>query len=656
VFFSKIWFFLVAVGAAASLTIALTLPRPAERATAVSETVRLKRACGVTNILLTQNARDRVDLASAFARADAPPGRPRLKVDSILYNASKADKISKDMHLTAKSAIAELVDNVKGNKPDFVIAIDHLGRVVARNGVDEDKWGDSVKGYFAVDDALDGYLRDDIWRYNNSLYRIAASPVIERRAGAYAGVIVLGHEFNNALAEKLTDSSGAFVAFYAAGGATASSNSATIHKDVVAGYEKVIKTIGGDGSAQEDCANGEPFVVGTDTESFNVMIARLPGEGRQADAFFAVYAERPKGVGFMGTLNQVTSNDLKFGNFPWIPVALAFLAAFGIGIALMVYETDRPTRRLVKDAVALAKGEVPRLEELKHKGKYGSIARSVNIVLDKLERETKAAKRDLDNILGPAPDSPVKKAVPSAGPAGVSAAPFAPPPPSEFKFNDGGGRIDSVRPPTEDQSGPVAAPFDLDLPPPPPALAQTPPPRPSVSAPPPQPPRKLATPIPPAPISLPPDEPPRRPMTPPPLPPSEATPPPALMPQAPEHIDEDILADDSGPSPAVPAGRTRSDFDDPTVVADPSHSLLEQSAQPDGSGLSEGEFRKVFDEFTALKKQCGESVASLTFEKFSNKLRKNRDALIAKHGCRSVKFQVYIKDGKAALKATPVKS
>ena len=63
----------------------------------------------------------------------------------------------------------------------------------------------------------------------------------------------------------------------------------------------------------------------------------------------------------------------------------------------------------------------------------------------------------------------------------------------------------------------------------------------------------------------------------------------------------------------------------------------------------------MYEEFIALKKKCGESVANLTLAKFSRKLEKNRAALIAKHGCNEVKFQVYIKDGKAALKATPVK-
>jgi hypothetical protein len=56
-----------------------------------------------------------------------------------------------------------------------------------------------------------------------------------------------------------------------------------------------------------------------------------------------------------------------------------------------------------------------------------------------------------------------------------------------------------------------------------------------------------------------------------------------------------------------------------------------------------------------MKKKCGESIQGLTFAKFSDKLRKNRDELMSKTVCRAVKFTVYVKDGKAALKATPVK-
>ena len=65
------------------------------------------------------------------------------------------------------------------------------------------------------------------------------------------------------------------------------------------------------------------------------------------------------------------------------------------------------------------------------------------------------------------------------------------------------------------------------------------------------------------------------------------------------------------------------------------------------------EWKHVYDEFVRLKKECGEPTDGLSFEKFKNTLRKNRDQLLQRHGCKSVKFSVYIKDGKAALKANP---
>lgn len=75
-----------------------------------------------------------------------------------------------------------------------------------------------------------------------------------------------------------------------------------------------------------------------------------------------------------------------------------------------------------------------------------------------------------------------------------------------------------------------------------------------------------------------------------------------------------------------------------------------------GSGNSEeAEWRAVYQEFVGLKQQCGESTEGFTYEKFEQTLRKNREALMNRHGARRVKFSVYIKDGKAALKASPLK-
>jgi hypothetical protein len=75
----------------------------------------------------------------------------------------------------------------------------------------------------------------------------------------------------------------------------------------------------------------------------------------------------------------------------------------------------------------------------------------------------------------------------------------------------------------------------------------------------------------------------------------------------------------------------------------------------DAGEEEEAHFRHIFDDFIAKKRDCGESTAGLTRDKFLQKLRDNKASLVAKHNCRTVRFSVYVKDGKAALKATPIR-
>ena len=65
-------------------------------------------------------------------------------------------------------------------------------------------------------------------------------------------------------------------------------------------------------------------------------------------------------------------------------------------------------------------------------------------------------------------------------------------------------------------------------------------------------------------------------------------------------------------------------------------------------------FREVFEQFVNTRKQCGEP-GSLSYEKFAKRLEQSRAAVMAKHNCQDVRFQVYVKNGKAALKATPAR-
>ena len=109
------------------------------------------------------------------------------------------------------------------------------------------------------------------------------------------------------------------------------------------------------------------------------------------------------------------------------------------------------------------------------------------------------------------------------------------------------------------------------------------------------------------------------------------------------------------------------DGPDMTVVATVPADLLAQSAgaepesqpDPDPTGLDDADrahFKDVYERFIEMRRKCGEPVQDLAFDRFLTKLTKNRMNLIKKYSCRTVRFQVYEKGGKAALKATPVRA
>jgi len=75
---------------------------------------------------------------------------------------------------------------------------------------------------------------------------------------------------------------------------------------------------------------------------------------------------------------------------------------------------------------------------------------------------------------------------------------------------------------------------------------------------------------------------------------------------------------------------------------------------------SEGEdresyYRRIYDEFVETKLACGESTDGFTYDKFAKKLRKQSDSLLARDEVSDVQFSVYVKDGKAALRAKVIK-
>jgi len=112
----------------------------------------------------------------------------------------------------------------------------------------------------------------------------------------------------------------------------------------------------------------------------------------------------------------------------------------------------------------------------------------------------------------------------------------------------------------------------------------------------------------------------------------------------------------STPPPPAPAQAGGDDDEEATMVgAVPPEVLAQATGEFQVVRDETAEWNGVYDDFLRTKKQCGEPIDGLTFEKFSHTLKKNRDALIQRHGCKRVRFSVYIKEGRASLKATPMK-
>jgi hypothetical protein len=62
----------------------------------------------------------------------------------------------------------------------------------------------------------------------------------------------------------------------------------------------------------------------------------------------------------------------------------------------------------------------------------------------------------------------------------------------------------------------------------------------------------------------------------------------------------------------------------------------------------------LFGEYVAARKRCG-LAGGVTPEQFERQLRVQETAIREKTGCQSVRFRVVVEDGKAKLKATPVR-
>ncbi|MCA9667717.1 MAG: hypothetical protein KC503_19090 [Myxococcales bacterium] len=674
--FTRVWIVLLAAAAGLALGIASVVSGPAGRDLTAIAMRGLDRMQHNAELLLRIQARDWIDTVSTLA-SDAT-------VVSVLERASDGAKEVGKLRDRASSRLLTLLGQLKAeDRPKLVIAVDAQGKQVYRLGPGEERYRpgvDGLIGYPVISQALRGYQLDDTWSLDGKLYLVAAAPVISRARGRYVGALLLGQRIDAVFASRLKArlaGNKTNVAFYLRGAMVASTVSTEALKILPRSFDKHRKQI-------KRLGRSAAIHIGPKAAGHTVVMAALPGEASSHDAFYAVVGPPPHAHAGLGeAIGRVDSQDMK--RFPWLLVIGAALALAVLGILLVHIEGSRPVGRLAAELSRLAKGDTTRVEPRAHAGRLRQIAQAVN---DAIERSRRApgsvAAKDINQILG-APEDNVTRPGLSMEPTGTEMPPLA----AGVKALS---RIPSKPKVEVAPQSPMAgaidtSPFDRgrDIEDAPTMLDSSPTfgtsdNLPSIK-----------------PLTDPNDLPSVKPIE---LPGAGGIDAPDLMPissrgDEPSSLnvrvgrssdpsdgaetDFSALLEDSGVRSMSPpddeahdtvmssvsqqlAHRSERELSDPdlsepTAVQPPRHMPTPEPQEP-ASPLDDIDayFEQVYKDFIAIKRQCGENVENITYDRFATKLRKNRENLMSRYDCKGVKFQVYVKDGKAALKATPIKS
>ncbi len=582
-FLSKIWFILIALVSAVAVTFALVAPSPAVRKLEALEGQRLDRAQYAAEEMFKVDAHKWIDRVSKL-------GRDAI-ISESLDAASRGSGEYSVIHRTIQDRFRTLIPDLASGGIDEIVALDNKGRVIARVGGDNEKeYGDYIAGAEVVADALRGYLSDDVWGVGGKLERVAGAPVLSKGKDRIVGAIYVGAETGPAFVERLKKNLDVDVALLLRGKVIASTRApgeVDALPRLVLQHTKDIETL--------TRTHALPLVAGQN--KLLVVAAPFAGQAGEQEAYYALIGEQPAKSDLGALLTNVSSDDLKWDRFPWVPLAVVTFAMIAVGLFLQRLEVESPLGKLRRELQRLAGGEIQRIEDSHYGGKIGGLARDVNAAVERFTHapapRSEMTGKDLNAILGPSGGSTFD--LPPAGSAfsGSTPAPaFSP----------------TVAPAFSPPAAPSFAP------PPLPSFGQPPPP--TFSAPLPQPFSAAALGLGGGSLS------------------SAAQ----SIKQAawPQQLPSGAL-DESDADRQMPDGEAT------RVVP---YDLQEEE---------DAHFRHVFDDFVETKRSCGEAITGLTQVKFLQKLRDNKTALVTKHGCRTVRFSVYVKDGKAALRATPIR-
>ncbi len=604
---SRIWYVILALLVAAAYYVVSLAVGQYNRRNGVAMEEELKADSQVVSWALQVDARRRLDVLLLAA------------VDPAIAKAVRAANGKETIAPTSKEEGAKGLRGFNEKLPpeyknDVLFATDREGRLVAQVGYDVANGSPEFElgGYAAVFDALHGFIRDDTWVWGGRIARVVARPIEDEVGQPPLGAVVAMRWVDNAFAKEIGKRTRTNIAFYALGQRVS-------HAATVEGFdENTLEALAGDLKAvsadkqYQETGRTDVRPLGTG-EKGGALFVRLPGESWELDSGFAV--ARPKvaistPLGFIQGADDTDKRNVKL----WI-VAVVVLGGALFGMLFLWLEHSRPLGEMSRQAASLKKGEIDILQLPRFRGAYRPIAANINDGLQRVVEKGGGAARkpaDLESILGPVPAQPNMSAF-------------------SFPLQDG-----------SQAPGAVPAVPPGGYPPPPGSGAGPPPPNarfPGAPPPPggPRPPPAAARPGPPPPVGQP-----------------EGTMKMGAQPTAPTGFPSHSATVAASPhaNKGGPASTANGEKDEETMVAQPAADLLAQS----NSGKdTNAEWKEVYEQFIRTKRECGEPTDGLTFEKFQQTLKKNRDALIQRHGCKRVKFSVYVKEGRASLKATPVR-
>lgn len=615
---SRLWYLVLALAVGGALAGAFLNKSAASREAEFQLEDQLRRDRVEAELWMRLDARLRLDALASLA--------VEPEVRQTLRGASgHGGTTSSGARRRLSQTLNELNAKLEEGKGDLLFAVDAEGEVVAT--LDKNALGsERLDKMPLVRDALRGFMRDDVWVYNGEVYRMAARPVFD--GGRYVGAIVHGMRVGDDLAGRLgAKLPNASVVFFFRdrvigahdGGATAPSST---------NLKNSLATIRSAQEADETVAIGERM---------RAIASPIRGGAAHAQVGYVI-GRKGNPVGLGGLFANTFEEDV--ASLPW-PIVIGIpLILLLLGLFLLYMEHDKAVSILRKSSASLAKNELSGLPAGELRRHYRKIAENLNAALRagvgfKEDAEQRAAV-DLDQILSSTRDGAEASyfgfaaEAPTAKRAALDAEPKAAAPPKP-----------ATPPKAASAAKPAASPVRSDA-------------KPDVPGSPPQG----------VPTARPESTPTARPQRSPSSRPKRRSSWPSRAPSSRHPVAATVRHDDEHltPAPDDPPTRPRAVLDDYDGFDEPEEStqikhvpqeLIEASA-PAVEG-EETHFREVFEQFVAAQRECGLSVSGLTFDKFVRKLHAAREQVIKRHKASGVRFTVYVKEGRAALKASPVK-